>query len=376
MTITASDGEKFSQATFTLTVNNVAPTTVWDERDPKSVWESDGTNYGFQFKVTEPGEDTTSPNVSCGSRGTVAGVWQTWSVSSPDSGYVRTYNLECRFADGPASSTISASATDSDGATGNTATMTAQVENHLPTATLNAPTSINEGGTATVTFTNQNDVQADRNAGFRYAFACNGASLDGATYDNSGTGTSTTCAYGDNGPMTDKGTPSPYTVRARIIDKDDGFTEYTKNITVNNVAPTATLEAPNPVRQGDNFTVSLTNVFDPSSADRQSLTYAFDCGDGSGYGAATGQASRSCLALDKPTMTIKGKVMDKDGGVNEYTREISVNNIAPTGTVKINNNAAATNSRTVNLALSATDPLPGSGVGHMRFRNENTDTWS
>ena len=31
--------------------------------------------------------------------------------------------------------------------------------------------------------------------------------------------------------------PATRTVRARIIDKDGGFTEYTTTITVNNVAP-------------------------------------------------------------------------------------------------------------------------------------------
>ena len=48
----------------------------------------------------------------------------------------------------------------------------------------------------------------------------------------------------------------------------------------------------------------------------------------------------------------------------------------PSGTVLINNGAASTNSRTVTLKLSATDPAPASEVVQMRLRNENTTTWT
>lgn len=367
VTIRASDGVNIARTTtFSLKVNNVAPTTEWLEQNPRSVTESDSP-YSSNLVVRDPGNETDppTPNVSCGAGSALASV--VWLGGGGANGRNDSFLINCTRGDGPSSRTVSARATDSDGAIGNTATQTVAVQNVNPVAVLNAPDSINEGAAATVGFANQSDVQADKNAGFRYAFDCNGGSLDGATYANSGASASTACTY-DDGPGTK-------TMRARIIDKDGGFTEYTKNITVNNVAPTATLEAPATVRQGANFTVSLSNASDPSSADRASLTYAFDCGDGSGYVVATSEASRSCLALDKPNMTIKGKVMDKDGGENEYTREVSISDIAPVGTVGIDN-AAATNSRTVNLALSATDPLPGSGVGHMRFRNENTETWS
>jgi hypothetical protein len=49
---------------------------------------------------------------------------------------------------------------------------------------------------------------------------------------------STQCTFDDNGS---------YTVRARIIDQDNGFTEYTVSVNVNNVAPTATLSNNGPV---------------------------------------------------------------------------------------------------------------------------------
>lgn len=356
VTITASDGTDSAATTFSLTVNNVAP-TVTPPNNSNDALEFPYVYY-YDFSVSDPGNDTWSIQAtSCGSNGRHVEP----STALPGWGLI---TVGCEFLDGPGSSTVSASAVDSDGAASNTASKTVSVQNGNPTAILNAPASINEGAPATVSFTYQDDGVADTNAGFHYAVDCNGGSLGTATYANSGAVASTTCTYNDNGAKT---------IRARIIDKDGGFTEYTKAITVNNAAPTATFNSPASVNQGNNFTISLTSVFDPSTAD--TLAYAFDCDNGSGY-VSSPDPSKVCSARDKPTMTVKGKVTDDDGGVYEDQKTVTVNNVNPTGTVQINNNAATTNNATVNLTLSATDPLPGSGVGHMRFRNENTETWS
>jgi hypothetical protein len=358
VTITASDGTDTATTTFTLTVNNVSPTVNLQNGFPSvpegGAFSKGYTSYGYSLSVSDPGNDTWNLNTSCGANGS--------------EGVESQFQIWCGFFDGPGSSVVSATATDSDGYISNTATVNVNVTNRNPDATPNAPTSVNEGATATVSLIKGNfqtqDGETDTNAGFHYAFDCNGGPLTSATYANSGTTNSTTC------PTTDNGTK---TVRARIIDKDNGFNEYTRNITVNNVAPTATFSAPTSVNEGDNFTLSLTGISDPSSAD--SLTYAFDCGNGSGYGSPSSTPSRTCSAIDKPTLTVKGKVMDDDGGVYEDTKTVTVNNVYPTGTIKINNNAATTTNAIVNLTLSANDPLPGSGVEKMRFRNENTATW-
>jgi hypothetical protein len=360
VTITADDGAGgTATTTFSLTVNNVAPTVNLQNGFPSvpegGAFSKGYTSYGYNLSVSDPGNDTWTLNTGCGTNGSE------WQESSN--------TVWCGFFDGPGSSVVSASATDSDGAT-RTSSVNVNVSNRNPDAVLNAPASINEGGTATISLTKggfqTQDGETDTNAGLHYAFDCNGGSLSTATYANSGTTSSTTCPYDDNGTKT---------VRARIIDKDGGFNEYTRNITVNNVAPTATFDAPTSVNQGANFNLSLSGIVEPSSADGASLTYAFDCGDGSGYVPA-GNANKSCTAVDQPTVTVKGKVTDKDGGSNEYTANVTVNNVAPTGTITINGGAAATKSATVSLALSAADPLPGSGVGSMRFHNEDTETWS
>ena len=130
----------------------------------------------------------------------------------------------------PTDPDVQANATDSDNATGLFTTFDVHVNNVDPTADLGNDGPINEGGSATVSFSSQFDPSpADTTAGFHYAFSCTNASLAGATYAGSSTVASTSCTFNDSGT---------FTVRARIIDKDNGFTEYTTNVTVNNVAPT------------------------------------------------------------------------------------------------------------------------------------------
>ena len=53
----------------------------------------------------------------------------------------------------------------------------------------------------------------------------------------------------------------------------------------------------------------------------------------------------------------------------------TVDTVAPSGTVKINNDAARARKLAVTLSLSATDPAPASDVRKMRFSNDGR-TWS
>jgi hypothetical protein len=125
------------------------------------------------------------------------------------------------------------------------------------------------------------------------------------------------------------------------------------NLTVNNVAPTATgISAPLSVNEGSNFLVSLTGVFDPSSADMGSLQYRFDCG--SGYSVFGSTNSRSCSTTDNGNLTVRGQVRDKDGGQStEYSRSVTVNNVAPTATANASGTPVTTGT---NFTVSLTNP--------------------
>src|SRR2546425_12442226 len=99
---------------------------------------------------------------------------------------------------------------------------------------------------------------------------------------------------------------------------------------VNNVAPTAPFNAPVSVNAGSPIALSLTAASDPSSADTAAgFQYAFDCGDGSGYGALGSSNTSSCATSTTGTRTVRGKISDKDGGSTESTATVTVISGAP-----------------------------------------------
>jgi len=80
--------------------------------------------------------------------------------------------------------------------------------------------------------------------------------------------------------------------------------------------------------------------------------------------------------------TIEARAFDTSGNqATSASRTVTVQNapqdtLDPSGTVLINGGRESTDSRTVKLRLSASDPSPGSGVASMRFKNGGTHEWS
>jgi hypothetical protein len=188
------------------------------------------------------------------------------------------------------------------------------VNNVAPTATFGNNGPVNEGSSFTLSLTNAHDASAaDESAGFTYAFDC------GSGYGSFTASSTATCTTNDSGSRTVKG---------KVKDKDGGVSEYNASVTVNNVAPTATFTNDGPVNEGTSFHLSLTNPQDPSSADvAAGFQYAFDCG--SGYSAYGSSNTATCPTTDNGVRTVKGKIKDKDGGVSEYTANVTVNNVGP-----------------------------------------------
>jgi uncharacterized repeat protein (TIGR01451 family) len=200
------------------------------------------------------------------------------------------------------------------------------VKNVKPTVTVSpASKTIDEGGSAsfTATVTDEGDNDDPDDFDFDWTTTVGPCSLSGTP-----TLTSATFSCNDN---------ASGTVKLTVDDGDeDGEAFDEASLTVTNVPPTASgLTTNSPVAEGSDITLSLADVFDPSTVDAASLRYAFDCGDGNGYGTATSYATAGeendadCPTTDNGARTVKGKVFDKDGGSNEYTESVTITNVPP-----------------------------------------------
>src|SRR5207302_3730101 len=99
---------------------------------------------------------------------------------------------------------------------------------------------------------------ADTIAGLHYAFSCSNGDLSGATYGGSGTSASTSCSFPDN-------VGSPFPVKAQIIDKDGGYSEYTTYVIVNNVPPSVTAPNNQSSNEGASKSFDLGPFTDPGA---------------------------------------------------------------------------------------------------------------
>jgi hypothetical protein len=187
-----------------------------------------------------------------------------------------------------------------------------------PAATFTRPGTVPEGSPFTLRLADPSDPSsADAAAGLAYAFDCGGGSGAFGPDDH------VSCPTDDN-EIRDVG--------ARIRDAGGEMSEYTGTITVENVAPTATLAAPAEVEEGSAIAVSLTNGDDVSSADRAAgFTFVFDCGGG--FGDPGPSASTSCPTADDGSLTVRGRITDKDGGSRTYERRVTIGAVAPSATL-------------------------------------------
>ena len=140
-----------------------------------------------------------------------------------------------------------------------------------------------------------------------------------------------TCSFGNANLLSTAVTcndNAAVTIKLTATDNDGATSSANANVTVNNAPPTATFNAPASQPGGVGFAISLTAPADPSSVDQATgFTYAFDCG--SGYAPFSGTSSASCPGAPPPSVTVKGTIRDKDGGVTEYTQSVAINNVAP-----------------------------------------------
>jgi alpha-tubulin suppressor-like RCC1 family protein len=104
--------------------------------------------------------------------------------------------------------------------------------------------------------------------------------------------------------------------------------------------PSATFVAPATARPGQLFALELSGagVNTPGgtiSAAEAGIKYAFDCGDGAGYGTFSSSTTVNCTAGAVGPQLVKGKVQDEDGDEREYSASLSVVDAAPAGPASI-----------------------------------------
>jgi hypothetical protein len=173
----------------------------------------------------------------------------------------------------------------------------------LPTASVSAggPYSVDEGSSVTLHATGNGTIAWDIDNDGTYETVGADAVFSAASLDG----------------------PSTHAVGVRSTSPDGATAVDTVQVTVRNVAPTATINAPSDAAAGAPFTVSLDNSADASSADTAAgFSYAFDCGTGFGtYGSAS---SHTCIATTPGTQTVSARIRDKDGGVSTYSAPVHV----------------------------------------------------
>jgi hypothetical protein len=195
------------------------------------------------------------------------------------------------------------------------------VDNVAPSASFAAPTTVQEGSDIDLSLDGPFDPStADTLAGFTYAFDC-GAGFGSATPANAAS-----CPTVDDGLVS---------VGGQIFDKDGGFSAYTGDVTIENVAPTADLSNGGPAGEGASVTVSFSNQFDPSSEDTNAgFHYAFNCNNNTGalpttYTAASANSETTCTFDDEGSYNVAGRIFDKDDGFNDYSTTVFVTNADP-----------------------------------------------
>jgi Bacterial Ig-like domain/PKD domain len=335
---TDSDGAAGNTVTQTVTVANVAPTVAFTAA-PYSA--NEGQTKTYTYSISDPGVDTVnSVSVSCGSNGTLGA-----STNTDTSG-----SFNCTFPDGPATSTVTVKATDSDGASGNTDSKPVTVTDVAPTvAFTNAPTSANEGETKTYTYSISDPGQDTESV----AVSC-GANGNVSNASNTPTSGSFDCTFPDG--------PASSTVTATATDSDAATgNTASQSVAVANVAPTVTFtSAPATANEGETKTYTYS-ISDPGQDTVTSV--ATSCGLGGTKSNASNtntSGSFDCTFPDGPaTPTVSAQATDSDSSAgNTATQAVSVSNLPPsTPTLLTPADASSTNDNTPTFTWTgSTDP--------------------
>lgn len=128
-----------------------------------------------------------------------------------------------------------------------------------------------------------------------------------------------------------------YTVRVTVADGHRLWGIDTLQVTVRNVAPTASLPSASAGAEGQGFSIAAPYyVADVSPADAAvGFRYSYDFDNDGTFeivNASSGGASVPGQYVDGPSMTVRLRVIDQDGGWTDYLQTVSATNLPPTAT--------------------------------------------
>ncbi|MBL8814305.1 MAG: PKD domain-containing protein, partial [Planctomycetaceae bacterium] len=315
ITLTVSDEDGGTTSTTqTITISNVAPTPTIDSI---SATRLEGTAISFAGSATDP----------AGANDALTYVWNFGDGSATVTGASASHV----FTDN-GTYVITLTVSDEDGGTTST-TQTITVSNVAPTPTIDSISATRLEGTS-ISFAGSATDPAGANDTLTYAwdFGDGSATVAGATASH---------VFADNGT---------FVITLTVSDEDGGTTSTTQTITVNNVAPTPTINSISATRLEGTAITFAGSASDPAGAN-DPLTYLWNFGDGS---PGLFGANAEYTYADNGTYLVTLTVTDGDGGSASVTQTIIVSNVAPSAS--LSGPTTATTGSSITILSSTSDP--------------------
>ena len=334
------DGTHLDRANgLSVQVNNVAPSIALSGADTAD----EGDTKTYSYLVSDPGQDTHTVTTACGLNGDKVAASDTYNPLDGSGSF------QCFFPDGQTTTNVTATVTDSDGASDTDNQLVVVIINNVdPVVTLTGAASANEGDTVSYSYT-VDDPGAETFA--LDAETCDGGSLSNSSFDAATGAGSFDCTFADG--------PATHTVSVTVSDGDGGSDSDSIEVTVANVAP-QDVDAGEDATVDEGDLVSLSGTFsDPGSADTHSYLWSVVADNGQVIADGTDQTF-SFTPNDNGSYSVTFTVTDDDGGANSDTITITVANVAPV--VTLDGAASSSEGQTQNYTFSWTDP--------------GADTWS
>ncbi|MFO0941313.1 MAG: hypothetical protein U0930_11140 [Pirellulales bacterium] len=151
-----------------------------------------------------------------------------------------------------------------------------------------------------------------------------------------------------------------YEIRVEVRDDDmpsGSEVATTRTVTVNNVAPTATVSLPSTaILEGSSFSFGLVSPADSTADQLAGFSYAFDLnGDGDFEVTGVAQSTQLVSAPSSGPRNLQVKITDKDGSASVYPVVVDVQNV-PTAVTSLNVPTSAFQGAPVKISGTFTDP--------------------